>query len=599
MKHFTNSYYKKIGALALFGFLTLFAAWQIEKVFVLAGGARLYFDTTSGSYAVGKSFTVNVLLDSGGGLGVNAADGTISYDSNYLSVTGVSKNNSIFSLWTSNPSYSDAAGTIKFSGGNPSAYSDSGGNVIAVTFKVVKSGSTGLSFTSGSALAADGKGTNVLSDTGKASFTLTDAAAAPPPPPPAPPAATSPAATGPAPEGAAGGFNPSVVIASPSHPDQTKWYAVKNAVFTWKLSPDLTDVSTALTTSATTNPAKTSEGAIEQKEFDGLADGTSYFHARFKNQDGTWSQTLHYQVNIDTVAPETFTAKVDASNKDAPPTITFTATDKTSGIDHYTVKVDAADPISVFGNQLVSSTYTMQPVLPGTHKLVLQVLDKAGNAASISQDLVLAGTANVEIRNSPGVIQENDPVIVQGVADANAVIDTRVSQNGKILSDENTKADEDGNWTYIYRKHLPQGDYDITAKMTTKAGAETDFTDKTLLTVTGLPFLDKYGLLLIMFLLFVIAGVVIFGFYERREFLKKKLVVKRETDEMRDKTEAIFAALHEEVEEKIKLLDPANAEKMGVKPLDANDILEKFKEALDISHDTVAKEVDDVEKALD
>src|SRR5690348_14209430 len=70
-----------------------------------AEGAALSFTPESGTQNVGKNFTVKVTLDSGGGAGVNAADGTVSYDPAYLTVASVTKDGSIFSLWTSDPTF--------------------------------------------------------------------------------------------------------------------------------------------------------------------------------------------------------------------------------------------------------------------------------------------------------------------------------------------------------------------------------------------------------------------------------------------------------------------------------------------------------------
>ena len=75
-----------------------------------AAGATLSLTPASGSYAAGGTFTVSVALDSGGGVGVNAADGTITFDSTMLAVQSISKDSSVFNLWTSDPSFSNAAG---------------------------------------------------------------------------------------------------------------------------------------------------------------------------------------------------------------------------------------------------------------------------------------------------------------------------------------------------------------------------------------------------------------------------------------------------------------------------------------------------------
>ena len=123
-----------------------------------AGNAKLTLSPASGSYAVGGTFTVSVMLDSGGGVGVNAADGELSFDPTVLAVQGVSKDNSVFNLWTSNPSFSNAKGTVDYSGGSNDAYTGSAGDVLDVTFKVLAGGAATVKFASATALAADGAG---------------------------------------------------------------------------------------------------------------------------------------------------------------------------------------------------------------------------------------------------------------------------------------------------------------------------------------------------------------------------------------------------------------------------------------------------------
>jgi hypothetical protein len=154
-------------------FILLAFAWGLAGgVAAHAAGATLSLSPASGSYSVGKTFTVNVLLSSGGGTGVNAADGKISFDPSALSVQSASKNNSVFNLWVADPSFSNTDGTVSFSGGGTGAYSGDSGTVISITFKALKSGSTDVKFLSASALAADGQGTNVLSGTTGATYTI-------------------------------------------------------------------------------------------------------------------------------------------------------------------------------------------------------------------------------------------------------------------------------------------------------------------------------------------------------------------------------------------------------------------------------------------
>lgn len=602
MIKFLRINFKNIGkAIAATIIATLLITGSTKYFSMLAAGARLYFSPESGAQSANGTFTVKVLLDSGGGVGVNAADGTISFDPAYLSVVSISRDNSVFSLWTSDPAFSNSRGTVSFSGGTPSPYAQSGGAVISVTFKGIQAGTASLSFSSASALAADGKGTNILSDTGKASFAL-GGSAIPPSPRPVPPPSYEPApppvSEGGTSGGTNGGFAANIDVSSPTHPDPLKWYTSNTPQFKWKLPADIDGVSTALNKSSGGNPGRVSEGAIESKSFDGIADGTWYFHIRFKNSTGGWSQVVHRQVLIDSTAPTDFSADMKLA-KDVAPQIVLKANDKTSGVDRYEVKIDGKDAVSIPADKLTDGAYVLAPVLPGSHKYEAKVSDKAGNFSTVSGEFQIEGVAAPEVRSAPGVIMEGEPLIVEGIADPNAKVTVRIDAAGKVVSEDPVSSGADGNWIFVSRKQISAGDYNLSVKMKTLAGAETDYVGKANLSVTAAPFMEKYGLVLIMFFLFVICGMAVAGFFIRREGLKKLAMIKRETDELRDKTEAIFSSLHEELEEKTKLLDPAAAEKMGVKPIDSNEILEKFKEAFDISHDTITKEIEDIEKALE
>ena len=130
--------------------VTLFALLLVSPAIVptaaaqSAGSANLSLSPASGSYAAGSTFTVSVMLASGGGVGVNAADGELSFDPTLLAVQSISKDNSIFNLWTSNPSFSNTKGTVDYSGGSNDAYTGSSGDVLDVTFKALASGAAAL-----------------------------------------------------------------------------------------------------------------------------------------------------------------------------------------------------------------------------------------------------------------------------------------------------------------------------------------------------------------------------------------------------------------------------------------------------------------------
>lgn len=96
-------------------------------------------------------------------------------------------------------------------------------------------------------------------------------------------------------------------------------------------------------------------------------------------------------------------------------------------------------------------------------------------------------------------------------------------------------------------------------------------------------------------LLALLLAAVAFGLLimERRRARQEKEYIKREADEVREKLEGIFVVLRDEVEEQVVAL----ATKPNMTEAERQ-ILEKLKEALEISEELLDKEVEDVRKLL-
>lgn len=174
-----------------------------------AEAASLGLTPGTGVYAANGTFSVKVIVNTGG-QSVNAADGTISFNPKELSVVSVNRSSSIFNLWVAEPSYSNSAGTISFSGGSPSGYSGSVGTIMTVTFRAAGAGTARVNFKNGSVLANDGRGTNILSSMNGGTYTIQPQTATPEP---EIIEYVAPANTPTTPN-----------ISSLTHPDSEKWY---------------------------------------------------------------------------------------------------------------------------------------------------------------------------------------------------------------------------------------------------------------------------------------------------------------------------------------------------------------------------------------
>ncbi len=67
----------------LFFIITLFFN-SVSSLSAQTGRATLFLSPAQGTYIVNKSFTLKVMVDSGGETGINAAEGILKYDPTYL-----------------------------------------------------------------------------------------------------------------------------------------------------------------------------------------------------------------------------------------------------------------------------------------------------------------------------------------------------------------------------------------------------------------------------------------------------------------------------------------------------------------------------------
>ena len=323
-------------------------------------GATLEFSPASGSYQQGSVFTVNVFADSKG-TALNALSGVVSYPNNLLEVVSISKGQSIISLWVQEPSFSNTAGTVNFEGIvlNP-GYNGANGKVLTITFKVKSVGVANFSFPSGSILANDGDGSEIISGKGTAKFTLIPETVE---------------------EDFLGDTSEITVeekeknnlipnVSSETHPKDS-WSAKKDGVFNFILTEDVTavrllanDVSDSVPTNIYTPP-------ITTKDINDLPEGISYLHIQYRNKQG-WGEVLHYKIQVDTQPPQNFIIKELSSG-----IFYFEAKDALSGILNYEIQIDGGEVVKYTDDG--THIYKAQEVVSGNHTLYVKAYDMAGN----------------------------------------------------------------------------------------------------------------------------------------------------------------------------------------------------------------------------
>lgn len=346
-----------------------------------ANAASLYFSPSSASYSAGEQFSVGIYASSTE-QAMNAVSGAISFPAAQLEIKSISKIGSIISLWVQGPSF--FAGSANFEGIvlNP-GYIGSAGKILTLNFRAKTAGLASLIFSSGSVLANDGKGTNILTSLGNAQFSLGGAA-------PTIPEAAIPSVVPGAPSAPA--------IFSPTHPDESKWYNDSRPKFVWDLPEGATAVRLLYDKNSNSRPAVLYEPPILEKELDEAKDGVYYFHAQFRNKNG-WGGISHFKFQIDTVSPEPFEIKfIDGKETDNPrPTIAFEAKDNLSGIDYYKIKIGEGDYFDIKPEISTSVLFTLPRQSSGERIITVQAFDKAGNYASATDEFNIKPIQPVEI----------------------------------------------------------------------------------------------------------------------------------------------------------------------------------------------------------
>lgn len=327
---------------------------------ISAHAATLRLSPASGSYTVGHSFTVDVLVDSSD-QAMNAAQGTITFPAGLLHVISVSTDNSIVNLWVEQPSFSNKNGQVDFQGVvvNP-GFSGTGGKIITITFQAVVAGTAPVKFSAGSVLANDGAGTEILDGFQGARYTVLAAAAGVPPI-----------------------VGPTAIVSDPLIASGT-WYNMNTIGFAWDMPSAVTGVDYAIATDPNYQLPEVSKGTPSATSYDltALNDGQWYFFLSLQDPGG-WSVPVVRSFLIDHTPPDPFIIiREDQDLYSSEPRFQWIASDKTSGIAYYLVKIGDGDWFNASVIQMgTSSIYKLPPQSPtDSRTLTVRAFDKAGNS---------------------------------------------------------------------------------------------------------------------------------------------------------------------------------------------------------------------------
>lgn len=336
-------------------FILLGAVFLAFWIPAAAQAASLKFSPPSGNFVVGETFNVAVYLDTEG-KSVNALDLTLNFPPDKMQVVSPGTGNSIVGVWVSQPRFNNQEGTIRLQGGIPEGINVSAGLVTTITFRARGVGSAALKFGASSrVLANDGSGTDVLGQTKNGVYDLSL-------PPPAGP-----------------------MVTSPTHPNQTKWYANSGIILNWANNNPVEGYSYVLNGTPVDNPDDIADGKVSSITYKNLADGTRFFHIKAL-RNGVWGGVTHFAIKIDTTPPADFPIEIlpAARTIRVQPVIQFETTDNSSGLDRYEIKIVPLQPIAAAGLGdtffvEARSPYITQTLSLGAYDVIVRVFDQAGN----------------------------------------------------------------------------------------------------------------------------------------------------------------------------------------------------------------------------
>lgn len=306
------------------------------------------------SVAPGETLPVSFQLSSAGHL-VNAIEATIHFPTEFLEVTNLTREESIFSLWPEEPRVDQSAGIIRFTGGVPNGRVTIAAPVLTVTFRARRSGRATISVDPTSRYALnDGAGT-----TGSLVPTTTQVTIA---------------------------YGDSSVprLVSPTHPDETRWWSRRMLLMQWPATPQAF-YSFRLSREQSDEADLFAEDDVGGRvSYPELVDGRWYFSLRERLAGQDWGPLARYQIRIDATAPDLPIVRTAWESAVAQWLLVFGATDATSGVQRYDVLL-ARPAVRWFPFFLRGDWKTrLNPVPLGAQPLLgvayVRAVDAAGNA---------------------------------------------------------------------------------------------------------------------------------------------------------------------------------------------------------------------------
>lgn len=568
---------RKINNKFLFvGFLILFL--PLFSIFA----ASIYLSPSQKTVNVGDNFSISVYVESSD-QAMNAISFRLSFPNNLLKVINVSKSGSIINFWVQEPQILTgevfAEGVVL----NP-GYQGNDGKILTINFKTLKEGTANLNFVSGSVLANDGQGTNILKNLKSATIQIKSQII------------EEKFENEQTESSQQIIFVPKPIISSPTHPDQNKWYNIKEAKLAWSIPPNVDEVKTLLGQNPNAYPQVSYIPPISSKEVFIPYDGIWYFSGQFCNESGC-SDIGRYKLQIDTSQPTINLREIQREDLTDPKVkIYIDAKDELSGIDYYLININGKIEKWIDDG---SHIYQSKNLKPGQYEILVKVFDKAGNSNEEKLIFKIKPLEPPEIIDYPKEVVLGEPVIIKGRSKyPNVEVYVYLEHQKGVKVFDNTKAKENGEFE-IMANNLPAGIYKAYSQVKDETGRESLPSEYVNIIVRAPYLIEIFGwriniLSLLILLITLIIVLIIAIVYYLRKLNKIREKVEKETDDLHKAIHNFIKYLHSRFEEQIKLLQETKGRRELTE--EENKILQELEEKLEKLNKYLHKEIKDIEE---
>ena len=264
-------------------------------------------------------------------------------------------------------------------------------------------------------------------------------------------------------------------ILSPTHSEPDRWYSNNDPRFEWMLPKSVDGVNVLADRKPTTDPGEKSDGWFNHASYQNIKEGVWYFHIKFLTGD-EWGSAAHFKFQIDTEKPIQLEINQLDSESYTKGRFSFNADDKTSGIDHFVIKIDNGE--EKIWRDYGDGVFETAALSLGEHKISVKAVDAAGNFIEKSQDFILEKILPPRIISSRRLFWAGQNFFLRGVTYRNAQVDIWIQRQDQPAEIYNAQSDSRGLFSLEVPDGLPIGNYIIWVKNITENGAHSRSSEK-------------------------------------------------------------------------------------------------------------------------